>query len=329
MRPHPCATRDHASEEQIEAAEIDAEIAKMPDQAVHGSAHQPARNSSRRSKRKEDDELEKMTSFPEEPVARRAAGSCIEHAALPRWQQEILEIIRDEAYYFAPQGQTKIMNEGWATYWHTTHDDRGHPHRRRDHRLRRPPLGHGRSSSPAGSTRTRWAWSCTGTSKQRWNKGRFGKEWMDCDDPAVRARWDTGAGLGREKIFEVRRTHNDITFLDTFLTADFCREQGFFTTKFDPKANEWVIDSREFDDVKRQLLQMLASRGTPRVYVVDGNHDNRGELRLMHEHEGLDIQLDWARVTLGNLAGDLGAPRASRHRGSRTSRSGSPTTAPT
>ena len=28
--------------------------------------------------------------------------------------------MRDEAYYFAPQGMTKVMNEGWATYWHST-----------------------------------------------------------------------------------------------------------------------------------------------------------------------------------------------------------------
>ena len=36
------------------------------------------------------------------------------------WQLDVLSIIRDEAYYFAPQGQTKIMNEGWASYWHST-----------------------------------------------------------------------------------------------------------------------------------------------------------------------------------------------------------------
>src|SRR5262249_13992218 len=42
----------------------------------------------------------------------------LEHAPLQRWQQDILSIVRDEAYYFAPQAQTKIMNEGWATYWH-------------------------------------------------------------------------------------------------------------------------------------------------------------------------------------------------------------------
>ena len=38
----------------------------------------------------------------------------IEHAPLKPWQRDVLSIVRDEAYYFAPQGQTKIMNEGWA-----------------------------------------------------------------------------------------------------------------------------------------------------------------------------------------------------------------------
>ena len=43
----------------------------------------------------------------------------IEHAPrLEDWQRDILWMIREEAYYFAPQAQTKIMNEGWATYWH-------------------------------------------------------------------------------------------------------------------------------------------------------------------------------------------------------------------
>ena len=45
----------------------------------------------------------------------------LEHAPLKTWQRDVLSIIRDEAYYFAPQGQTKIMNEGWASYWHS-HD---------------------------------------------------------------------------------------------------------------------------------------------------------------------------------------------------------------
>ena len=39
---------------------------------------------------------------------------------LKAWQHDVLAIIREEAYYFAPQGQTKIMNEGWASFWHST-----------------------------------------------------------------------------------------------------------------------------------------------------------------------------------------------------------------
>ena len=43
----------------------------------------------------------------------------IENAPLERWERAILSIIRDEGYYFVPQMQTKIMNEGWASYWHS------------------------------------------------------------------------------------------------------------------------------------------------------------------------------------------------------------------
>ena len=132
-------------------------------------------------------------------------------------------------------------------------------------------------------------------------QGRFGKDWFDCDDPRVRDAWDTGAGQGREKIFQVRKTHNDVTFLDTFLDAEFCRDQGFFTTTFDNRSGRWVLDSREFDAIKQQLLEMVATRGTPRVEIVDANAFNRSELLLVHQHEGLDLKLEWAETVLGNL----------------------------
>ena len=57
--------------------------------------------------------------FPERPE-KDVLLFLIEHAPLKPWQRDILSIIRDEAYYFYPQGQTKIMNEGWASYWHST-----------------------------------------------------------------------------------------------------------------------------------------------------------------------------------------------------------------
>jgi stage V sporulation protein R len=63
--------------------------------------------------------LEKKENFPPEPM-RDVMLFLLEHANLKPWQHDVLSIIRDEAYYFAPQAQTKIMNEGWATYWHST-----------------------------------------------------------------------------------------------------------------------------------------------------------------------------------------------------------------
>src|SRR5439155_9424446 len=58
-------------------------------------------------------------SFPERPE-RDVLLFLIEHGPLKPWQRDVLSIIRDEAYYFAPQGQTKVLNEGWASYWHST-----------------------------------------------------------------------------------------------------------------------------------------------------------------------------------------------------------------
>jgi len=293
------------TEEDKEAAEIDGSIGRLPAKSyMDPHINPPEFLAAQRKKR--DDELKKMRSFPEEPT-RDILGFLLEHAQLQRWQQDILQIIRDEAYYFAPQAQTKIMNEGWATFWHTklmTTEilDDSEVIDYCDHHSGTVHM------QPGQLNPYKMGVELFRHIEERWNKGRFGKEWMECEDPTTRKKWDTGAGLGREKIFEVRRTHNDITFLDTFLTAEFCREQGFFTTTFDPKANEWVVDSHEFDDIKRQLLQMLATKGTPRVYVVDANANNRGEMRLVHDHEGLDIQMDWASPTLGNLAKMWGRP---------------------
>src|SRR5690606_3061589 len=56
--------------------------------------------------------------FPAQPT-RDVLLFLLRYAPLEPWQQDILSIIREEAYYFAPQAMTKIMNEGWATYWHS------------------------------------------------------------------------------------------------------------------------------------------------------------------------------------------------------------------
>ena len=79
-------------------------------------------------------------------------------------------------------------------------------------------------------------------------------------------------GLGRKKIFEVRRIHNDITFIDTFLTPEFCSEHKLFSFAYQDQARHYVIESREFQKIKQRLLFSLTNFGKPWIYVVDGNY---------------------------------------------------------
>jgi len=137
--------------------------------------------------------------------------------------------------------------------------------------------------------------------EHRWNTGKFGKEYDDCDDLDARRKWNKDLGLGRQKIFEVRRVHNDITFIETYLTPDFCREHKMFSYAFQDQSGQYVIESREFDKIKQRLLFSLTNFGKPWIFVVDGNYRNRGELLLRHEHNGIDLRQDWAAETLANL----------------------------
>ncbi len=224
----------------------------------------------------------------------------MENAPLTRWQRNVLSIVRDEAYYFAPQAMTKIMNEGWASYWHTRlmtrhilddsevidYADR-HSGTTVMHRGRINPY-------KIGLELFRHI-------ERRWDAGQFGREWETCDDMAARAAWDTKAGKGMEKIFEVRKHHNDVTFLDEFLTPEFCAEQKLFTFEHNPKANEWQIASREFDAIKQKLLFQLTNMGQPIIEVEDANFENRGELLLTHRDEGVELEMGYAHATLRNL----------------------------
>ena len=237
--------------------------------------------------------------FPERPE-RDVLLFLLQHAPLSAWQADVLSIIRDEAYYFAPQAQTKIMNEGWASYWHSTIMIR--------QGLNASEVIHycdhhsgTLASSPTQLNPYKLGIELFRDIESRWNRGAFGREYDDCDDHQTRREWDRQAGLGRDKIFEVRKIHNDLTFIDEFLTLDFVREQRLFQFGYNTDAETYEIESREFPKVKRQLLEMLTNRGRPIIEVTDGNYKNRGELYLCHQFSGVEVKLDEAADTLENL----------------------------
>ncbi len=137
--------------------------------------------------------------------------------------------------------------------------------------------------------------------EDRWNKGRFGKDYDDCDDIRAKRTWDRQLGLGRQKIFEIRRLYNDVTFIDEFLTPEFVMEHQLFTFRYNRDTDFYEIASREFQEVKEKLLFRLTNFGQPFIYVEDANYNNRSELYLRHRLEGVDLKMDYARETLRNL----------------------------
>ncbi|MEN9786544.1 MAG: hypothetical protein RLZZ299_1808 [Pseudomonadota bacterium] len=211
---------------------------------------------------------------------RDVLGFLLARAPLAPWQADVLAMIRDEALYFLPQAQTKIMNEGWASFWHTRLmtgailDDRGIVDYADHH---------------AATVVTR---------ADQLNPYKIGLEVFR----AIEARH----GLART--FEARRTHNDVTFLDTFLDEETCARAGLFTWSTDRKSGAAVVDSRGFAEVRARLLFAVSNRGDPCVRVTDDDHGGLGELHLVHTHEGVDVKLDWATEVLANLAHIWGRP---------------------
>ena len=237
--------------------------------------------------------------FPSEPV-QDVLRFLLDHAPLEKWERSVLTVIRDEAYYFLPQMQTKIMNEGWASYNHS--------------RLMTTRIADWSdiieyADNNAGVMATngknlnpyKLGVELFRNIEERWNKGQFGRQWDQCDDLAERRHWDLRLGLGRQKIFEVRSHYSDVTFLDEFLTPEFAIEQGLFSFEWSERRGGFEIASREFEKVKQKLLLQLTNAGNPVIRVKDANYKNRGELLLEHDHQGVDLRLDYAERVLEAL----------------------------
>lgn len=224
----------------------------------------------------------------------------LENAPLEEWESDVLGILREEAYYFLPQRLTKIMNEGWASYWHS-------------HIMTTRALKASEIIDYADHHAGVMAMSRQNINpykigielyrdiEYRWNTGRFGKEYNECEDMNKKHNWNKDLGLGRSKIFEVRKTHNDVSFIDEFFTPEFCERQQLFTYKYNPRTGRNEIETRDFMEIKNKLLSQLSNFGSPVIEVESGNYHNRGELLLKHIHRGVDLDFGYASDTLKNI----------------------------
>ncbi|MCA8969911.1 MAG: SpoVR family protein, partial [Planctomycetes bacterium] len=236
--------------------------------------------------------------FPPEPT-RDVLLFLQQFAPLERWQQDVIAMLRDESYYFVPQMMTKIMNEGWAVYWHSK--------LMCEHLVEPSEIvtycdhhSGTLATQPGRVNPYKLGVELFRDIEDRWNRGKFGLAWQNLDIDERRS-FDAGLGLGREKIFEVRRDHNDVTFIDNFLCEEFAEAQNLYVYGFNQRTGQYEILDRDWTKVKQQLLWSLTNFGQPRISIVDANYRNRGELYLFHDWNGVDLQFEQAKLTMRSL----------------------------
>ncbi len=211
---------------------------------------------------------------------------------LAEWEKDLLAIVHEGAQYFIPQIETKIMNEGWASYWHreilaslSLPQELHLEFLVRHNQVVRPHEG-GLNPYHLGL-----------------------KVWED-----VRRRYDEPddeenkevrrpAGQGLKQIFEVRAADRDVSFLRRFLTETLMRELDLF--EYQPKGSDLVVsevsDEEGWKKVKETLLRQTGMGSIPVIKVEDAGYGSNGSLSLRHDHDGRDLQLEYAEKTLAYI----------------------------
>jgi stage V sporulation protein R len=233
----------------------------------------------------EEPPAEEVRKFPPEPE-KDLLLFLAEHAPdLEPWQRDVLHIVRAEQHYFLPQMQTKIMNEGWASFWHARI-------------MRELDLSEGEYVEFA-----RLHSSVLSPSKRNVNPYYVGMKIFEdierrWDNPTEEEREKLGrqGGEGRAKVFEVREVDNDASFLRSYLTKELVEELDLYLYRLE--GDKWVIVEKDWEVVRDTILVSMTNFGQPYIVVEDGDYRLGRELYLKHCHEGDDLDLDYADKTL-------------------------------
>ncbi len=235
-------------------------------------------------------------------------GYIIEHSPRPlaAWEKDVLEVIKAQALYFLPYRRTKIMNEGWATYWHEQIMQRLF----REGFLSSEEHGfynlyNARVKAHLPRQLNPYLLGCAlfADVRQRWDRGRHGPAFEELAEEKRRQEWDLGSGQGTAKLFEVRRTYMDWFFLEEFLKQELMEELELYLYLEKDRGTHYdsVVEETDWQTVKRLLVRSLMNSGAPRVRVVDGNYRASLQLYLAHEFEGLTLQEDYCLRTLEHI----------------------------
>lgn len=187
---------------------------------------------------------------------------------LEEWQRDIVSIVREESFYFYPQIETKIINEGWATFWHAKI-------------MRELDLTDAESLEFALMHS-----QVVQPSRMGLNPYYLGVK-----------IWEYLAKVKPlNELFELRETQNDLSFIRNHLTRELVEELNLFN--FRKVGAHWQVTENEWEKVRDNLVQSLVNGGNPRIVVLEGDYEGKGGLYLKHRHEGVDLDIVYLQKTL-------------------------------
>lgn len=206
-------------------------------------------------------------------------------STLEEWQRDIMSMLRNEMLYFWPQMETKIMNEGWASYWH-------------QRIIRELPL-----SSEETIEYAKLNSSVVQPSTHTLNPYYLGlKIFEDIEQrynnptQEEQARLGRKPNHGRDKIFEVRELDSDTSFLRNHMTKKLVEDLDLYV--FEKQGTEWKITDKAWEHVRDELVNSRINGGFPYIVVSDGNYMHNGELLLRHQYQGTELDLKYLERTL-------------------------------
>lgn len=225
-----------------------------------------------------------------------------------KWMKSVMQIVRTTALFFQPQIRTKIMNEGWASYWHENLflKDERIAHHEVDYAV----INSGVTTMPrVGLNPYALGMRLFYFIEEQAEQGRLDYDFNRLRDSGSRDRFDTKSGRGRDFIFHVRRNFTDFLFINRFVDQDFVTRNDLFVVgkrlNQERMVWEYFVKSRRVEDYRDMLIDQLYH---PPHIKVDRQKSTDAVLYLNHVFEGKPLVKEFIPNTMIGLEYLWGGP---------------------
>ena len=215
-----------------------------------------------------------------------------------KWMKSVVQVVRNTSLFFQPQMRTKIMNEGWASYWHETlflEDDRIDGHEVEFARVNAKVTSMPRVGLNPYALGMRLFYYI----EEMANKGKLSFEFQRLLDAERREKFNKDTGHGRDRIYNVRENFCDFTFINSFLDDDFITRNNLFVAgkRLNRGKGVWefYVKSRKPEDYRQMLLDSLYH---PPYIAIDAEKSTNNTLYLVHHFEGKPLVKEFIANTM-------------------------------